>query len=141
MSKLHTDQENEQKRREAVIRCNGTKTDLAVNIIQKTADVDPRDNRWHSFEAHMKYSENGRRNGIYRVWIDGELRLHAINVKNRHDTNSMFLKSVDLANYSSDQQEHDWNLWYDNVVISTTPIGGAELSIAPPKSPIIVELR
>ena len=115
---------------QAIIRYNGTISDKDVSVIHKTGEFDPADNKWHSFEAHMKYNDNGKRNGIYRVWIDGELRLHATNIKNRHDNNSMFFNRVDLANYSNSNQEHDWNLWYDNVVIATHPIGGGAF-IAP----------
>jgi hypothetical protein len=71
----------------------------------------------------MKYNDNGKRNGHYRVWIDGKLRLYANNVKNRNDLNSLFFGSVQLANYCHSNWEKTWHLWYDNVIIADQYIG------------------
>lgn len=108
---------------QTVIRYNGYKTDPNVNIVHASNAFDPRDGQWHCFEAHMKYNDNGQRNGVYQIWIDGQLRIHATNVVNRNDSNSRFFSTVDLANYCHSNFTTPWNLWYDNVVISTTPIG------------------
>jgi hypothetical protein len=67
------------------VRYDGTVNDPGVIIERATGAFDPRDGQWHCFEVFMKYNDNGLRNGEYRVWVDGELRLHATNVKNRHD--------------------------------------------------------
>ena len=121
-----------------IIRFNGTRSDENVTIHKSTGEFDPRDGKWHCFEAHMKYNDNGQRNGIYRVWIDGEMRLHAANVKNRNDLNSRFFESVQLANYCHSNWSHLWHLWFDDVVIADEPIGpiGTEvLDKNPPSAP------
>ena len=113
------------------IRYNGAHNDQNVTILKSTDAFDPRDGKWHCFEAHMKYNDNGQRNGIYRVWIDGELRIHATNVRNRNDMNSRFFESVQLANYCNDNWSHVWHLWYDNVVIADEYIGPLNSSPSP----------
>ena len=118
-----------------VIRYSGYTTDSRVSVLEASGPFDPRDGAWHCFEAHIKYNDNGQRNGIYQVWVDGELYVHATNVVNRNDLNSMFFASVDLANYSSSALTHSWNLWYDNVVISTTPIGCLDGNVAQEPTP------
>lgn len=120
---------------QTIIRYSGKAFDSNVNVVKFSNSFDPRDGKWHCFEAHMKYNTNGKRDGVYRVWIDGNLRIHATNVKNRNDKNSMFFRSVDLANYCSDKFENAWNLWYDNVVISTEPIGTLGSVDDKPQSP------
>jgi len=106
-----------------VIRYNGSHTDSNVSIVNSSDTFDPRDGKWHCFEANMKYNDNGKRNGHYRVWIDGKLRLYANNVKNRNDLNSLFFGSVQLANYCHSNWEKTWHLWYDNVIIADQYIG------------------
>lgn len=108
---------------QAVIKYNGQHTDGSVEVLKATESFDGADGNWHCFEAYMKYNSDGKRDGEYQVWIDGTTRIHAVNIKNRHDDNSMFFKNIDLANYCHSNFETPWNLWYDNVVISTKRIG------------------
>lgn len=107
----------------ATIRYSGLHSDTSVTVLASSGEFVINDSKWHSFEAHMKYNSNGQRNGIYRVWIDGALRIHATNIKNRNDANSMFINEIHLANYTNSNFSTPWNLYYDSVVISTEPIG------------------
>jgi len=108
---------------QATVKYIGVATDPAVSIVKSTEAFDPRDNQWHHFEAHIKYNENGQRNGIYQVWVDGRLKVHATDIKNRNDLNSMFIDTVGLAGYCHNNWTHAWNLWYDDVIISTSYVG------------------
>jgi hypothetical protein len=108
---------------QTVIRYAGEHSDSNVNVLVAEGPFDPRDGKWHSYEFYMKYNDDGKRNGEYKVWIDGQLRVHAVNIKNRHDDNSNEFGSVQLANYCHSNWEHTWNLWYDNVVIADEYIG------------------
>jgi hypothetical protein len=106
------------------IRFNGKQTDPAVTINTYTSHFSPTIGYWHCFEVHMRYNDDNRRNGIYRVWIDGRLRVHATNVINRHNSNSRFFGEVALGNYGAHgKSDVDWNLHYDELVISTQYIG------------------
>ena len=105
------------------IRLDGSKTDSSVNLVTFTSLFDGRDEKWHSYEAYMKYNTNGKRDGEYKIWIDGELRMHATNVKNRNDLNARVFDEVRLADYHHNYGSKTWSLWYDDVVFSTSYIG------------------
>lgn len=102
-----------------LIRLNGARvTDEEVSVVTSTSTFVPSEGEWHEFRAYMRYNSDGVRDGEYRVWIDGELRVHAENVRNRNDANLAYPRSIDLANYSSrPQRRHDWDLWYDDIEI------------------------
>jgi hypothetical protein len=106
------------------IRFNGKQTDPAVKILTYTSPFSPTVDKWHCFEVHMRYNDDNQRNGIYRVWIDGQLRVHATNITNRHNSNSRFFGEVALGNYGAHGKGNvNWNLHYDELVISTQYIG------------------
>ncbi len=118
-----------------VVRFNGMQTDPAVKIHTFTSPFSPTVDKWHCFEIHMKYNDDNQRNGIYRVWIDGQLRLHATNVTNRHNSNSRFFDEIALGNYGAHGKSNvNWNLHYDDFVVSTQYIGplGAGTPAPPP---------
>ncbi|MHA6485003.1 cadherin-like beta sandwich domain-containing protein [Paenibacillus sp. strain BS8-2] len=102
---------------QTTISYNGNHLDSLVDVRYSTDTFVPQTNQWHNFKAFMKYNSNGNRDGEYIVWIDGELRLHATNVKNRHELNSDEFKWISLGDYSKVNAAHPWNLWYDNVQI------------------------
>lgn len=108
---------------QATVRYDGTHPlDPDANVVASTSAFDPSDHNWHTFEARAKYSSDGQRDGLYQVWIDGVLRLHVDNIKNRNDLNSNLYESVELANYNNGTTT-SWNLYYDDVVISSSYIG------------------
>ncbi len=118
----------------SVIRYAGNVvSDDKVKVLVAKGPFDPRDGRWHCFETYMRYNNNDQRNGEYKVWIDGGLWVHATNVKNRNDLNSLFFDRVELGGYTHNNWSHTWHLWYDNVVFSDQYIGpvGSEPSSAP----------
>jgi len=110
--------------------------DPLVKVSVSEGTFNPKDGQWHCFEAFMRYNSNGQRDGAYRVWIDGKLRVEATNVKNRNDQNSLYFGSFRLADYTSKYFNHTWNIWYDDVVVSTSRIGtdGESVSLPDPIS-------
>jgi hypothetical protein len=88
-------------------------------VVQATNERDiPRDS-WNTFEAHMRYNSNGQADGVYQVWINGESVLHVTNIKNRHDENPLHFNWLYLGNYSHGNWKTPWELYYDNLTIST----------------------
>ncbi|MHA6485027.1 cadherin-like beta sandwich domain-containing protein [Paenibacillus sp. strain BS8-2] len=100
---------------QTTINYDGVRTDNAVVVEHATEAFIPPSNEWHNFKAFMRYNTDGQRDGEYMVWIDGELRVHATNIKNRNDLNARHFASLDLANANSASLAHPWTLWYDNV--------------------------
>lgn len=103
---------------------SGYHTDPNAVVQVYTQTFVPVVNRWHCYEGYMKYNTNNNRDGEYKVWIDGALRLHARNIKNRHNDNVPYFQSVRLGDYShTGTYSSNWNIWYDNLVISDQYIG------------------
>jgi len=103
---------------QAKINLDGRASDDSVEVLTATDEFIPQAGVWHEFRAYMRYSSDDMRDGEYRVWIDGELRLHARNIRNRHQSNAAYPRSIDLANYSDRRyREHAWDLWYDDIEI------------------------
>jgi hypothetical protein len=115
-----------------VIRYSGdhptwlTSFDTNVNMLTALGAFDPKDGQWHSMEVFMRYNSNGQRDGEYKVWTDGTLRVHATNVVNRNDLNSPHFLEFRLGDYTSNKNVTTWSLYYDDVVVSTTRIGEGE---------------
>lgn len=108
---------------------NGKSNDPAV-IFQKYTSTFTPDNKWHCFEIYMKYNTDNNRDGVYKVWIDGVLRLHTTNVKNRHNANTRAFDSLQFANYTATSTSTVRPLWYDNIVVADEyigPIGSSSL--------------
>jgi hypothetical protein len=120
-----------------VIRYDGSmKTDYAVAQHTSSSAFSPTIGKWHAYEAHIRYNDDNQRNGIFRVWIDGQLKVHATNLTNRHNSNSKFFDEVGLGNYGANGKTNvNWNLYYDEVVISRQyigPIGSGGAAPSPP---------
>jgi hypothetical protein len=125
------------------IRYNGTlsRSTTGVTVLQATDERDIPPDTWHTFEAHMRYNSNGQADGEYQVWINGEPVVHAANLVNRHNDNPMHFNWLYLGNYSHGNWQTPWELYYDNLVISTVrlpdpppvlaaqPEAGAELPL------------
>lgn len=119
----------------AYVRYNGAKTDSQVQLLQYSDYWDGADGEWHTYEAFVRFNSDGQRDGEIIVWNDGEIKVHAVNVKNRHDSNPLKINSVDFANYTN-HNEHTWHLWYDNIVIADDYRGLA--SVEPTGNPVPV---
>lgn len=118
--------------------------DSQVNLVTTTDKIPVANTGWHSFEIHMKYNTDGNRDGMYRVWHDGNIVLHADNVDNRGSgVIPRKFGYLLLGNYSHDVgvRAHTWYLYYDNVIISNEYIGssGGISSLPPPDVPGIVQ--
>jgi len=83
------------------------------------------DDTWRCYELFMKYNTNDNSDGVYKVWIDGVLRLHATNVKNRHNLNTRGIWGVQLGGYTHGAATV-WHIWYDDIIISDSYIGMKE---------------
>lgn len=111
-----------------VIYLNGETYDDDQVIETSTTNFIP-DNTWRCYEFYMKYNTNGNRDGVYKVWIDGVLRLHVSNVKNRHDLNTRGIWGIQLGGYTHGSAT-PWYLWYDNIVVSDQYVGVSDQASA-----------
>lgn len=87
-----------------------------------TGSINPKDGKWHTWELHMKYNDDGQNNGIYEVWYDGTLVLGATGVNNRSTNSPKYIRSIQIGGWNQNYKGIPYSIYYDNVVVSTTRI-------------------
>jgi hypothetical protein len=80
--------------------------------------------KWFCFEMMMKQNDIGQKNGEMAYWVEGKLALHVKNMEFRTDS-KLQLNKVGLQHYltTSDAAGHSNQVWFDDVVVSTQPVG------------------
>jgi hypothetical protein len=112
---------------QAVIQYAGTATDPLVSVTIHTGNKTVNDGQWHLIQAHVKYNTNGNRDGVYDIWYDGVQAVHAQNITNRNNANTMIWNTVEWGGYT-DAPEFTggpWSIYVDDVVISDSFITSA----------------
>lgn len=79
--------------------------------------------RWYCIEARVRLNDPGRRNGVFELWIDGELEardrdLNWVGTFARYGINAVFLE-----NYWNEGAPRAQERYFDRFVVSTEPIG------------------
>jgi hypothetical protein len=77
----------------------------------------------------MRYNTDGNRDGVYKVWVDGTLRLIATNVINKNNSDIRELERISFGDYAN-QFVNNWSIWFDDIIISTEDPQGIE-SVGP----------
>jgi len=94
------------------------------NSFAPTPDVALPLDKWVCFEMTMKANTPGQQDGEMAYWIDGNLAHEKKDVAWR-TTTDLELNMVRLQHYNetSDVNGHSNRIWFDDVVVSTKPIG------------------
>ncbi len=100
--------------------------------------INPIDGKWHTWEVHMKYNDNGQNNGIYDVWYDGTKILGITGVNNRSDNDSKYFDYIQLGGWNQYYGGIPYNILYDNLVISTTRTTTTGTTVSTPSNLRIV---
>lgn len=79
--------------------------------------------RWHCIEAHVRLNDPDRANGVFELWIDenheaGRADLDWVGAFEAYGINAVFLE-----NYWNDGSPTSQERYFDNLVVSTSPIG------------------
>lgn len=79
--------------------------------------------RWFCIEAHVKLNDPGQSNGLQEFWIDGHLeaRREGLNFIGTYDEYA--INAVFFENYWNSGSVKLQERYFDNIVISTEPIG------------------
>jgi hypothetical protein len=78
---------------------------------------------WVCVEARVKLNTPGLSDGENQLWIDGKLEAERLNLDWRGSYSNYGINAVFLEAYWNGGSPVDQNRWYDNFVISTSPIG------------------
>lgn len=101
-----------------------------------TGDLDMEDNRWYAFEVHVYPNTNGNFDGIIQVWVDGVKRLDYSNLRMRNDNNIRNFTDMSFVNYIGGTLAGNYEMWFDDVVVSDEYIGPVEFDdTTPPGAP------
>lgn len=106
---------------------------------------------WVAIEVEVQLNTPGMSDGLYRLWIDDNLLVEALNIDLRGNTNDK-INEVMLDTYWNAGATSPLDRYYDNFVISTskiglintvgtpTPMPPIAMCVAPPQTPIIQNL-
>lgn len=78
---------------------------------------------WQCIEARVKLNDPGQSNGIFELWIDGELSTSRTDLNLVGNYNDYGINAVFLENYWNDTSPVEQERYMDNFVVSTAPIG------------------
>ncbi|MDD5527610.1 MAG: hypothetical protein PHO56_01370 [Patescibacteria group bacterium] len=92
--------------------------------------------RWVNFEMEVKLNTPGKKDGLYRLWIDNKLVIERIGVDLRGNTDYKWNEAM-LDTYWNGGSPKVQSRYYDNFIISTERIGSAVSTPAKPEAEII----
>jgi hypothetical protein len=86
---------------------------------------------WVCVEFHTRLNTPGKSDGECQVWIDGQLDCERKNLDFRGTYSEHTINSAMLEAYWNKGAPRDLRRWFDNLVVSTRPIGPAVCSANP----------
>ena len=90
-----------------------------------------RSNIWHFIECHVQLNTLGQSNGVFEVWVDGNLELSQQNLNFRGTWSEYGINAIAFSNYWNGGAASSQNRYLDNLVISTSPIGPSHSPVNP----------
>ena len=92
---------------------------------------------WVLVESRAKLNTPGESDGINQLWIDGRLESERKNLNFRGSYDEHGINAVFLESYWNKGAIKTEGRWFDNFVISTTPIG----PVTTPPNPVLYKTR
>jgi len=87
--------------------------------------------RWVCVEAHVKLNQPGQANGVFELWIDGKLEASRTDLNWHGSWQEFGINAVFLENYWNEGSARRQSRWFDDLVISTKPIGPVTVQSPP----------
>lgn len=78
---------------------------------------------WRCVEAHVKLNTPGIADGLFEFWVDGNLEASTGAVDWRGEWSEFGMNLLTLENFWVGGAPADLDRWFDDLVISTSPIG------------------
>jgi hypothetical protein len=92
---------------------------------------------WHYYEYYMKHNTDDNFDGQFSVWVDGELKIDVIDMRNRNNANSLDWDVASLIDHVEIAAPSEYYIYIDDVTTSAEYI---EYSVAgdttPPSYPM-----
>jgi len=81
------------------------------------------DGIWYCVEAHVKLNDPGYSNGVHEFWIDGQLEARGDNLNFVRSYTDYAINAIFFENYWNGGSTQLQERYFDNIVVSTQPIG------------------
>jgi hypothetical protein len=81
------------------------------------------DNTWFCVEAHVRLNDPGQSNGVQEFWIDGGLEARRENLNFVGTYDAYAINAVFFENYWNSGSVKLQERYFDNIVVSTQPVG------------------
>jgi hypothetical protein len=81
--------------------------------------------QWHCVEAYAKLNDSGQSNGLFRLWINGALEAERTGLNWVGAYSAYGINAVFFENYWNGGSPQVQERYFDNIVVSTQPIGCA----------------
>ncbi|HEX7090799.1 MAG TPA: Ig-like domain-containing protein [Longimicrobiales bacterium] len=78
---------------------------------------------WHCIESHVRVNDPGQSNGVFELWIDGQLEARATNLNWVGNYSAYGINALFLENYWNNGAPRQQERYFDNLVVSTQRIG------------------
>ncbi|MBV1860034.1 MAG: hypothetical protein KUG77_16595 [Nannocystaceae bacterium] len=109
------------------VECEGIDADALVPLgtLSGTTPVfsAARAGQWQCVEAHVKLNTPGQEDGVFEFWVDGELEASRAGMDWRGTWAAFGLNLLSIENFWLGGAPADLDRWFDDMVISTGPIG------------------
>lgn len=79
--------------------------------------------KWHCIEAHARLNDPGRSNGVFELWINERLEARQTGLGWMGSFREYGINAVYLENYWNEGAPQPQERDFDNLVVSTAPIG------------------
>jgi hypothetical protein len=80
-------------------------------------------NAWHCIEHHIRLNDPGQSNGVQEFWINGQLEANKTGLNFTGTYTQYAINAVFFENYWNSGSTKDQERYFDNIVVSTAPIG------------------
>ncbi len=80
-------------------------------------------NAWYCIEAHVRLNDPGSANGVQEFWIDGSLEARRDGLDFVRSYTDYAINAVFFENYWNDGSPVEQERFFDNIVVSTQPVG------------------
>lgn len=84
---------------------------------------DANKGEWHCVEARAKLNDGGSSNGVFELWVNGDLNISQTNLNYLGHYDDYGINAVFFENYWNSVSPVEQTRYFDNIVISTERIG------------------
>jgi len=115
---------------------------LLPTHIVTSAPIDLRGNSWNRYKAFVKRADQGQKNGEVKIWFNGILRAHIINMDSNPGSvlNPTYFEGMTFGDYANERTfTSTWYFWMDNLTVSSTDPDGGAVSVPAVPAQLTVE--